>query len=426
MGSDQSDGVAVVCELCRPALRLPCLPSKRTEPEAGGEWPGTESGTTAPWQHTPGDFCISAPDYTRTDEWPALPALHASIKATGCDFCRFLATTALASAEARRWLDETGVGALKLGVRWLAQQAQVGDDEPVAGWLFQVLVWDNDWEYEVEPPFDEGLLVLSFPVTSRSGVTKSRRFPPPVESSALERAPVEFLRTTLAECAEHSRPETKTTATPGFLPTRLIDVRGEFPRMVELNNAPLDEEEDRRYLALSYCWGGASQLLLTRESEKELKTGFSMEAEGLAPTQRDTVALARALSVPYVWIDALCIRQGDRADWEAEAANMARVYGGAYLTVCSVASASCGEGYLDRSSVAPITIPVDPVADPSGAEGGTYTFQPLMWSFRSEDAENNGDDDNDEENTNNGSSNNWGQFSWATATEAPAPGRSRR
>ncbi|KAK8065013.1 hypothetical protein PG997_011760 [Apiospora hydei] len=402
MGSDQSDGVAV------------------TEPEAGGEGPGTESGTTALWKNTPGDFCVSAPDYSRTDEWPGLPGLHASIAGTGCDFCRFLATTALASAEARQWLEETEVvGALKLSVRWLAQ-AQVNDDESVAGWLFQVLVWDNDWEYEVEPPFDDGLLVLSFPVTSRSEeVTKSRLFPPPVESSALERAPVEFLRTTLAECAEHSRPETKTTATPVFLPTRLIDVRGELPRIVELSNAPLDEEEDRRYLALSYCWGGASQLLLTRETEADLQAGFSLEAESLAPTQRDTVALARALSVPYVWIDALCIRQGDRADWEAEAANMGRVYGGAYLTVCSVASASCGGGVLGPQLRGPHHNTSRPGGGSVRGGRGTYAFQPLMWSFRSDDAENNEDENDEDTNNSSSNNNNWGQFSlgnshWST------------
>ncbi|KAK8034043.1 hypothetical protein PG993_009038 [Apiospora rasikravindrae] len=432
MSSDKSDGVAVLCDLCRPALRLPDLPPKEPKAEPASELgagarPENKSGTTAAWRNTAGAFSVSDPDYSRTDEWPGLPNLHASIEATGCNFCRFLAT-ALSSTEARQWLEETEVGPLKLGIRWLAQAQRVDDvEESVAGWLFQVLVWDNDWEYEVEPPFEEGLLVLSFPVSSRSvyapvseEVVKSRRFPRPVEASALERAPVEFLRTTLADCAEHSHPDANTT-TPGFLPTRLIDVRGERPRIVELNkpSSEVEAAADRRYLALSYCWGGASQLQLTRESEPGLSTaGFSEETD-LSPTQRDTVALARALSVPYVWIDALCIRQGDRADWEAEAATMGQVYSGAYLTVCAVSSASCQEGYLDRDSVAPVTIPADPVSDPSGAERGTYFFQPLMWSFRSEDAENTDEDETNSSSSGGNKNNNWGQFSlgrshWST------------
>ncbi|KAK8113527.1 hypothetical protein PG984_014053 [Apiospora sp. TS-2023a] len=218
----------------------------------------------------------------------------------------------------------------------------------------------------------------------------SRRFPGPIQPFALSPGPLGFLKTCLDDCAGHAHHKTK-TATAGFLPTRLVDVRSERPRIVKLNHRTLASSEgdetspmDRRYLALSYCWGGQSQLLLTRESEQRLKGGFSTEE--LSPTQRDTVALARALSVPYVWIDALCIRQGDREDWEPESANMGKIYSGAFLTVCAVSSASCQEGYLQRDFVTPITIPADPVSDPSGTTMGTYRFQPLTWSLYSEES----------------------------------------
>lgn len=43
----------------------------------------------------------------------------------------------------------------------------------------------------------------------------------------------------------------------------------------------------------------------------------------------------------------------------------------------------------------PITIPADPVSDPSEARMGTYCFQPLMWSFSPEESDDRSD---------------WGQF----------------
>ncbi|KAK7963417.1 hypothetical protein PG988_010391 [Apiospora saccharicola] len=319
-----------------------------------------------------------------------MPVIESSVRETGCDFCRFL-KAALSSREAEQWLDDNGLENLRLSRRWVAQT-----DMPVTAWLFQVLVWDADYEHDEEPPRGNGLIVLSFPVTSRSEeIMESRRFPRPVEPFALATAPLEFLTTSLDSCAGHAHPVPK-AATAGFLPTRLVDVRSERPRVVELDHRTVassseeGEEEpapsptDRRYLALSYCWGGQSQLLLTRASEARLKAGFPEEE--LSPTQRDTVALARALSVPYVWIDALCIRQGDREDWEPESATMGQVYSGAFLTVCAVSSASCQEGYLQRDFVTPITIPVDPVSDPSGTTTGTYCFQPPTWSLRSEDS----------------------------------------
>ncbi|KAK8004568.1 hypothetical protein PG989_004287 [Apiospora arundinis] len=197
-----------------------------------------------------------------------------------------------------------------------------------------------------------------------------------MEPLALEEGPVDFIRTSLERCAGHVHQNAKTR---DFLPTRLIDVTGEFPRIVKPSTSSPEEPppHDRRYLALSYCWGGQSQLLLTRESEQEFHTGLPREK--LSPTQRDTIALAKALSIPYVWIDALCIRQNDRKDWESEAPVMGEIYSGAYLTVCAASSSSAQEGYLDREFVTPITVPVDPVSDPSGSIGGTYVFEPIMW-----------------------------------------------
>lgn len=155
-----------------------------------------------------------------------------------------------------------------------------------------------------------------------------------------------------------------------FLPERLVDVRGDQPRVVQSVALPRDAltATDLRYLTLSYCWGDGTQLKLTRGTAAALHTGFSLDAA--SGTQRDTIALARALDIPFVWIDALCIQQGDVDDWTRESSLMHKIYGHSYVTVCSLTSASCREGYLAREWPQVVV----------ASEGGCYMIQAWMCS----------------------------------------------
>jgi hypothetical protein len=70
----------------------------------------------------------------------------------------------------------------------------------------------------------------------------------------------------------------------------------------------------------------------------------------MSAVMRDAVAVCRALSVRYLWIDALCIIQdaADSSDWERESEHVGKVFQNAYFTICAVASASCHQSFLDR------------------------------------------------------------------------------
>ncbi|KAK6815777.1 hypothetical protein PG987_016543 [Apiospora arundinis] len=350
-----NNNIAVLCERCRPALRLPKDPHVS---RYGYSWE------------------IFDTDFRLHDTWPGLPNLQRCVDDTSCEFCRFL----WAALSRRKMV--VLENPVRLGIKWLARyqsRSRHGEDGPgdtkvVTVCVLDVLVFQRG--------DDDEKLRLSFPIASRSRQASSSssschmvslaeqngiftealaelysRLPPPMEPLALKEGPVDFIRTSLERCAGHAN----------------------SPRIVKPSTSSPEEPppHDRRYLALSYCWGGQSQLLLTRESEQEFHTGLPREK--LSPTQRDTIALAKALSIPYVWIDALCIRQNDRKDWESEAPVMGEIYSGAYLTVCAASSSSAQEGYLDREFVTPITVPVDPVSDPSGSIGGTYVFEPIMW-----------------------------------------------
>lgn len=136
-----------------------------------------------------------------------------------------------------------------------------------------------------------------------------------------------------------------------LIPTRLIDVRATATsdcRLVVTD--PEAPPTDTRYIALSYCWGNQeeskAQLTTRRGSLKERLRGFTL-AEA-SPVLRDAVEVARALGIPHLWVDSVCIVQDDRLDWEKEAANMSLVYRHAWLTVCAMNTGSCLEHFLER------------------------------------------------------------------------------
>ncbi|KAK7968069.1 HET-domain-containing protein [Apiospora aurea] len=343
-----NNGVATLCDDCRPALRLPT--------------------DTNGWIPVDEYYLTLVIDHQRDDEWPLFPGLEESISKTGCEFCQLLKTT-LTSKEVKSDFGTLANISVTLKFKWWAPSDE--NDKVQEGRILRIEICQSSI-FRV---------VVFLPVSSRSPlvtgeVARSYNLSSPIESSVLAGEPKQFIRSSLNKCSNHLH--YNNTETPEFTPTRLVDALSERPRIVELN-APTNEEPqpDRRYVALSYCWGGKTQLMLTCDTEQALKEGFSKDI--LSATQKDTIELAKALTIPYVWIDALCIRQGDHNDWESQAKVMGKIYSGAYLTVCAASSSSCEEGYLQRDFVTPIEVPTDPVSDPSGA-AGTYFFQPIRWS----------------------------------------------
>lgn len=128
------------------------------------------------------------------------------------------------------------------------------------------------------------------------------------------------------------------------MPTRVVHVgdpsRGEPPRLVVT-----DGNTKEKYLALSYCWGPATDTYtLNGQTMKEMLAGI--DESHLVVAHRDALALARSLDVRFVWIDALCIIQGDKQDWEQESKLMARVYGNATITIIAGRSGDARESFV--------------------------------------------------------------------------------
>lgn len=136
----------------------------------------------------------------------------------------------------------------------------------------------------------------------------------------------------------------------GFLPDRLLDLRHDTTRLVsrkEVEEAHgVSDLPGKAYAALSYCWGEGKQLLTTLESLEARRKAISPQE--ISPLLRDAIQLARLLSIPYLWIDALCIIQGDDRDWNHQSSQMGLIYRNASLTIAVAATGSCEHGFRNN------------------------------------------------------------------------------
>lgn len=149
--------------------------------------------------------------------------------------------------------------------------------------------------------------------------------------------------------------------TTAFLPTRLIDVgdasNRQSPRLVLTSTIQQHGagRQRRKYIALSYCWGPITQ------ENKLLKTTHAtinsrmegIEFQIMPRTFQDAIITARKLGVQYLWIDSLCIIQGDARDWQIESSKMEEIYSSAYLVLAIASGSSCDDGFLTPSRPIP-------------------------------------------------------------------------
>jgi len=141
---------------------------------------------------------------------------------------------------------------------------------------------------------------------------------PPSTISTMSEDTLAMARTCLSKCSqEHKSCNAYGLCDSTPFPTRILDLGPEVTSaMVHLRESV--RGETGRYLCLSYCWGKDEFIKTTRTTLENYKKGIYLDE--LPQTFQDVISIARALHIRYVWIDALCILQGnkDNADWERE------------------------------------------------------------------------------------------------------------
>uniref|UniRef100_A0A0B7JMX6 Heterokaryon incompatibility domain-containing protein n=1 Tax=Bionectria ochroleuca TaxID=29856 RepID=A0A0B7JMX6_BIOOC len=156
------------------------------------------------------------------------------------------------------------------------------------------------------------------------------------ESSNLSRE-TGTLRWWLKTCWE-AHEECKKDFDSSYVPSRLVDVQDSETGTVRLVLTKGAAMEDKRYVAASHCWGLNMPTSAKTVAANHDQHTTSIRIEDLSKTFADMIKITRDIGVRYVWIDSLCIIQDSRADWEAEASQMAAVYSNAYVTVAASGS----------------------------------------------------------------------------------------
>jgi hypothetical protein len=131
------------------------------------------------------------------------------------------------------------------------------------------------------------------------------------------------------------------------IPTRLIDVGTTGDDMVHLwETKPGDSAE---YVALSHPWGKSPHFCMYRTNIEEEKRGIELSAikrgihqTSIPDTFLDAIITTRALGQRYLWIDSICIDQGEDGDFSDEAKHMEAVFRQAYCVI----AASCSTGHF--------------------------------------------------------------------------------
>ncbi|KAH8897353.1 HET-domain-containing protein, partial [Thozetella sp. PMI_491] len=156
-------------------------------------------------------------------------------------------------------------------------------------------------------------------------------------------AHLEILRQWLHACDDkNGHPRCHTSGSMRDLPTRLLDVGHDGDDFVRLWETGLHDVGE--YIALSHPWGRAPHFVTDPDNLEQHKKGIPFR--DLPATFRDAITVTRSLGKRYLWIDSICIMQGPRGDFAAQAKKMETVFSSAYCVLAASRSHSHFEGFL--------------------------------------------------------------------------------
>lgn len=119
-----------------------------------------------------------------------------------------------------------------------------------------------------------------------------------------------------------------------------------------------------KYTTLSYCWGTPADGSWVRYHCTVQKGSLVFDFKHMPATLRDAINVVSELGYEYLWIDALCILQHDRKDWDEEGARMADIYEGCELMLCASNCNHTNDGFLQQrlkfeDCIVPVPLRID-------------------------------------------------------------------
>ncbi|KAI0847267.1 HET-domain-containing protein [Daldinia vernicosa] len=157
------------------------------------------------------------------------------------------------------------------------------------------------------------------------------------------------------ECTE-AHPNCVKSDLHNTLPTRVVDISDSETGRIRIYES---KGEKMLYATLSHCWGGIIPSVTTMANLKIRTNG--MDIDELPQNFKDAIEVTRAIGLRYLWIDALCIIQDSKLDWDQEAGRMYSVYAGASIVISVLDSAGSTNGFLTPNR-APLSLISDEYA----------------------------------------------------------------
>lgn len=161
------------------------------------------------------------------------------------------------------------------------------------------------------------------------------------------------MRQRIDECISDHEDCAKKSSKTVFVPRRLLDLgdcNSSSARLMEYRqnqDTPSRPETQLQYATLSYCWGQSLTVKTTTANKFEHET-IGIEIQNMPATFQDAIDVTSKLGIRYLWIDALCIVQNDKDDWETEAITMCDIFAHSRVTISAAKSSSSAEHFLER------------------------------------------------------------------------------
>lgn len=167
-------------------------------------------------------------------------------------------------------------------------------------------------------------------------------YPQLPESSS--QAHFDILRHCLRDCEAH-HPECRPKRTNlESLPTRLIYLGSKNSKEITLQTTQPADNID--YVALSHPWGKGPHFCTTLANIEAHRRGIDLEK--LPAMFKDAVVTTRELGLEYLWIDTICIIQGEGGDFDQEAKRMEDVFSSAFCVIAASSASGQHDGFLSR------------------------------------------------------------------------------
>lgn len=134
------------------------------------------------------------------------------------------------------------------------------------------------------------------------------------------------------------------------LPTRLLDVGSDsLVHLLVTKEGDLNTHLNPRYMALSHPWGSSQEHdhFCTTPGNLDHRLTHGIALDQLPATFKHAVQVARSLNTQYLWIDSLCIVQGDGGDFDIEAKKMEAIFSSAYFVIAASRASGTSSGFLE-------------------------------------------------------------------------------